>query len=843
MSTVQAGPRQPQEPTAQPVGIDALAAHLATRSDAELAALLACRADLARPPSASFAALAARAGSRPSVETALAGLDAPTLAVAEAVVALGGTDPGEIAAALDLPGATVGEGLSVLRRLMLILDAGPVPGLSEAFGPHPFGLGPVVPAGDGSGPPPALAELHARTSSPSETGGNSETGGKYVASDPTVTAIPEIPGAPGRADADGPAAGRDPAAVSQAGLAVLDALAWGPPVGTVRTGHLPAGAAELVERGWLQRTSDAAGRTRVILPRAVGLALRGGRLMREGLAAPDPGELAVQGAAAVADQSSRQAEEAVRLVAALLAAWRHEGGAVLRSGGVGVRALARTADTVGIEPQTAATLLEAAAAADLLGLDDSGAAWVPSCEAAAWAEGGVPQRWAPLAVAWASSARTPWLVGTRNDDGSLRPVLGEDVEAPWARLLRRRILDLLAGLEEGTVVTPAWVRAALTFARPRRIVPAGAVSAVLAEAELLGLTGGGALSRAGRVLAGSSPPDVAEGVLREGAPEAPSGSETPGASIPAADLLVALEEALAADLPAPVDLLLVQSDLTAIVPGRPVPELAEVLERAAVVESRGGALTVRFTAESLRGALDSGWSAAEVRQGLERFTPTALPVALTALLDDAARHHGSVRVRDLACLLTADEATAAGIVADDRLGELGLSPVAPGVVAATASASRVLSRLRAIGLAPVLEDASGRLLLADQPETGRGGASPEPARPGSSGTVRRRRPTARELAGQVARLRAAQQALEHGAGQAALSGGGASDPVHVLALLRQAQADRSRLRLRLAGVDGAILERRVRVLAVEAGRVRLADVVRETELTAAVHRIVSVEAD
>ena len=109
--------------------------------------------------------------------------------------------------------------------------------------------------------------------------------------------------------------------------------------------------------------------------------------------------------------------------------------------------------------------------------------------------------------------------------------------------------------------------------------------------------------------------------------------------------------------------------------------------------------------------------------------------------------------------------------------------------------------------------------------------------------MRRRRPTPRELAGQVARLRAAQQALEHGAGQAALSGEGTSDPVHVLALLRQAQADRSRLRLRLAGVDGAILERRVRVLAVEAGRVRLADVVRETELTAAVHRIVSVEAD
>ncbi|EEH66528.1 hypothetical protein HMPREF0058_0627, partial [Actinomyces urogenitalis DSM 15434] len=71
--------------------------------------------------------------------------------------------------------------------------------------------------------------------------------------------------------------------------------------------------------------------------------------------------------------------------------------------------------------------------------------------------------------------------------------------------------------------------------------------------------------------------------------------------------------------------------------------------------------------------------------------------------------------------------------------------------------------------------------------------------------------------------------------------GAATDPVHALALLRQARASRSRLRLRLAGQDGSVQERRVRVLAVEPGRVRLADVVRETELTVAVHRIVGVE--
>lgn len=69
------------------------------------------------------------------------------------------------------------------------------------------------------------------------------------------------------------------------------------------------------------------------------------------------------------------------------------------------------------------------------------------------------------------------------------------------------------------------------------------------------------------------------------------------------------------------------------------------------------------------------------------------------------------------------------------------------------------------------------------------------------------------------------------------------DPVHALALLRQAQSSGARMRLRLAAGDGSLQERRVRVLAVEAGRVRLADVVRETELTVAVHRIAWVGED
>ncbi|WP_308505055.1 helicase-associated domain-containing protein [uncultured Actinomyces sp.] len=644
------------------------------------------------------------------------------------------------------------------------------------------------------------------------------------------------------------AAGGKPV-IPAASVEMLQALTWGPPAGTLRAGGTAPGAAPLIERGWLERSSDAHGRTRFILPRQVALALRGGRLTREPLTAPEAGDLETVGADVVASESSFHAEEAVRLVAALLEEWGREGGTIRRTGGVSARALARTADALDLEADAAARIIEIAAAAGLLGLDDDGATWVPSSQAAGWLTDSLPQRWAPLALAWSASARTPWLTGTRDDDGTLRAVLSPDLEAGWAARLRARVLALLGDLPPGASATPAFVRAALTWQSPRRTIPGGAISAVLAEAETLGITGGGALTEAGRILARRAAASLDEQDLGiSGGPGGPTdprdagraedaGGEAYAEPLSDDEALTALEAALAADLPAAVEMILVQSDLTAIVPGRPAPELAALLERTSVVESRGGALTVRFTPESVRGALDVGYRAEEITQEIGRYSPTPLPDSLSVLIQDAARHHGAVRVRAVSALLRiGDEATAAGLLAEPRLRDLGLDQVAPGILVATASAGQVLRELRATGLAPVTEDASGHLVVG--PATAQQARrAPEPTRPGSEHSVRRRRPGRRELTTLVGRLRVGQEALQ-AAGETAV----ATDPVHALAVLRQAQSSRSRLRLSLAGPDGAVQERQVRVMAVEPGRVRLRDVVRETELTVAVHRIVSVEA-
>ncbi|MEK8227704.1 helicase-associated domain-containing protein [Oerskovia sp. M15] len=78
--------------------------------------------------------------------------------------------------------------------------------------------------------------------------------------------------------------------------------------------------------------------------------------------------------------------------------------------------------------------------------------------------------------------------------------------------------------------------------------------------------------------------------------------------------------------PAPeVDKLLLQGDLTGIVPGRPSGPLERLLEDAADVESRGAAITVRFTPESLTRAFDAGRTADDLLAELAAHSRAPLP--------------------------------------------------------------------------------------------------------------------------------------------------------------------------------------------------------------------------
>ncbi len=126
--------------------------------------------------------------------------------------------------------------------------------------------------------------------------------------------------------------------------------------------------------------------------------------------------------------------------------------------------------------------------------------------------------------------------------------------------------------------------------------------------------------------------------------------------------------------------MLLQADLTAVAPGPLEPDLARRLQVAAEVESRGGATVYRFTAPSVRRALDVGWTAAELHAFVAGVSRTPVPQPLTYLIDDTARTYGTVRVGHAEAFVRADdEAALTELLAHPQAASLGLRRLAPTV--------------------------------------------------------------------------------------------------------------------------------------------------------------------
>ncbi|WJL96154.1 helicase-associated domain-containing protein [Microbacterium sp. ET2] len=104
-------------------------------------------------------------------------------------------------------------------------------------------------------------------------------------------------------------------------------------------------------------------------------------------------------------------------------------------------------------------------------------------------------------------------------------------------------------------------------------------------------------------------------------------------------------DALTRHLPAEIDRVYLQADLTAIAPGPLTPRLELRLRRLAVRESRAQASTYRFTAESLTAGLTEGETADSIREFLTGLSLTGLPQPLGYLIDSTAARHGLIRVR------------------------------------------------------------------------------------------------------------------------------------------------------------------------------------------------------
>jgi hypothetical protein len=768
--------------------------------DEALGALIQLRPDLVIPVPADISALAVRAQSRNSVARCLDGLDEFTLTVLDAARLSRAADTAltSVDAILELtpgiPGDDVRAAIDRLRVRFLL--HGPPDGLhvvgavDEVSSPYPAGLG--RPADFLDPQAAALCADRARLRR-------------------TVLSAP--PGA----------------------RAVLDRLAAGPPIGALNRDTVAEPVQWLVEQHVLVPVSEAGRAPRpdgelVELPREIGMLLR-----REtgplGILRPHPPipDGPSRGPQAADSAGAGQTMEAVRATEALLEALATEPAPVLRTGGLGVRDLKRLAKAAGIDEAGAALLVETAYAAGLLGESEVGPSqdvFLPTGAYDLWRATGIAHRWAALARAWLAMTRQPGLVGRRDERDRPINALAPDAERAGSPQARREVLGALADLKPGAAPSLDELLALLAWQAPRRARGREAVHTdAHSGAALLGVTGLGALTSYARVLLADAGPDDSD----------PLGLHPEDAH---ADAVRALDQLL----PAPVDHILVQADLTVIVPGPPEPELAGELDVLADPESAGGASVFRVTPASVRRAFDIGYQAADLHELFRRRSRTPVPQTLTYLIDDAARRHGGLRSGSAGSYLRSDdEALLAEVVADKRVTGLDLRRIAPTVLVSPRPVARLLGALREAGYAPVAEDAGGATVLT-RPKARRAPTrSPRTAEP--AGPVL----TGPRLAGVVEQLRrgdiatrAARRApvtVRAAHGQAIPGLTAVQQHTQAMAVLQQAVRDKARVWVGYVDSHGATLSRLVRPVSLSAGYLRAEDERGESLHTFALHRI------
>lgn len=661
-----------------------LADELRSWTDEALAELLRVRPDLLSPVPADLTQLATRAGTRGSVSRALERLDQFALQTAQALAVA--PDPCAVdALATLLPGGEpqLPTALAALReqaviwgddqRLRLVRTA------KELLAPtatnaSATGLGPTLGEGAVGTSPGRLQEILGNAGLP--------TTADPVSALTALTALFRDPK-------------RMPALLEQApdqARAMLDKLVWGPPYGEVSdaSGTPSPPVRWLLDRALLL----PAGPRTVVLPREVALWLRKGRAHRQ--LEPTAPRIAVRRehpARSVDGAAAGQAHRALAVVDELLKLWQHTAPAVLRAGGLGVRDLSRTATALDLPGDEAAFWVELAYAAGLLASDgEADERYAPTPEYDVWRDLPDERRWARLVRAWLPATRVPALAGAKDAKGRPLAALGPGLDRTQAPALRRRLLRLLAELPPGAAPDEDTLADRVRWERPARAPGAlrqQLCAATLNEAELLGLTGRGALAAHGRTLI----------------------THADATSVDAAADQAAT--ALAPLLPEPLDHVLLQADLTAVAPGPLERPLAETLEVLADVESKGGATVYRFTTGSIRRALDAGRTPAELHAFLAAHSRTPVPQPLSYLVDDVARRHGQLRVGAASSYLRCeDDALLAELLADKRSAPLRLRLLAPTVLASQTDPSSLLTKLREMGYAPAAESADGDVLLA-----------------------------------------------------------------------------------------------------------------------------------
>jgi len=607
--------------------------YLRSVDDASLLELFTARPDLVTPVPPDIASLAVRACSAPSLARAIDSLNQWQFQVLEA------------AASLNEP---------FLEKSVIALTEKEAKGALE----HLVTVGLVYPSDDGMRLPTQLRDVI-----------GTEPAGLGPASMAKLK-LSELDDAP--ADAK----------------KVLERLVWGPPRGSVGDIKNPGpGVNWLLEKKFLvpldQRT--------VILPREVAIALRGGKIHKERFIK----QPSLSGAKRIEQQINLAAianvSTALRWVEELLNFWADEPADALRAGGLGVRDLKIISTHLGVDESCTAFVAELAYLASLISIDADDRI-LPSNKFDIWLMQTPADRWQMLASQWLITSRVSGLVG--RVEAKNVAALGPELDRVNAARVRALTLELL---RENQGVAPEWnsFKEVLSWRAPVRrnsSLQDELAEWTLREAEWLGITGQGALSKY-------------------------------GAQFLAGDDLSSINE----DLPKTVDHILIQSDNTAIAPGPLEHEISQALAMMAEIESRGGATVYRFTESTIRRALDHGKTGDEIKTFLVKTSKTPMPQPLEYLIADVAKKHGKLRVGNTSAFIRCeDTALISQIMNDKKLEILSLRRIAPEVVICDMDATDAMRVLRECGYLPAGESANGMILTG--PRSNRALTKPRPPR-------------------------------------------------------------------------------------------------------------------
>jgi len=603
-----------------------LADELRSRSDEELAALFTARPDITAPLPSDMAALAARCNSMPSLMRARDNLNKwqfDILTVAASLI--------EPFSAIEVMSITSKDSKKVLDQLWsraLIYKDGAkyrIPAnLRSLIGEWPAGLGP-------SSPKPF--DMDALSQGPKDA------------------------------------------------RSILERFVWGPPMGSIDVKRANKTVQWLLEHNFLIAPNDST----LFLPREVALALRGGKALQsmEQSAPEITGTIRkekILESAAIANISTilRWCEE-------LAHNWSDEPPTALRSGGLGVRDLKRTAEHLGVDESCAAFVAELLYIAGLVVIDTDDHI-LPTHNFDLWLTKSPEERWENLATLWLVTSRVAGLIGRPESKLS---ALGPELDRPGITTLKQ---SALKALNTHKNLDPdiqslhnhlEWlfpVRANLDY-----------LKWAVREAEWLGITGQGAISPFGRALL--------------------DGTET------------GVDKAL----PKPVEHILLQADNSAIAPGPLTLELSNMMGTIADIESRGGATVFRFSENSIRRGLDHGHTGEFIIDFLKKSSKTSVPQPLEYLINDTARKHGKLRIGQATSYIRCeDEAVISQILIDKRLDDLTIRKIAPQVLVSEVDSAHLVAALRDAGYLPALENANGILLSA--PTVRRSKGRPKPPR-------------------------------------------------------------------------------------------------------------------